>query len=260
MINTRRMIFFDVDGTLLDQHQRLPSSTKNAIKALQRDGHEIAIASGRSPFMIDDLAEELQIDSYVGFNGQYVILKGELIYHNPIESELLSSFSQFAIGNHHPLVYLNQESMRSNILYHSRIETCIAVLQHEHPKYDPQFHINRKIYQAMLFCTEDEELNYRNHFKGLEFVRWHPYAMDVLPAGGSKAIGIAQLIAKLGFSPDEVYAFGDNLNDIEMFRYVGNSVAMGNSPVSLKRLAQFVTTDVDQDGIANGLRMMGLIL
>ncbi|MNJ71697.1 putative bifunctional phosphatase/peptidyl-prolyl cis-trans isomerase [compost metagenome] len=96
-------------------------------------------------------------------------------------------------------------------------------------------------------------------FTGLHFVRWHPFSLDVLPGGGSKANGIAQLIGRLGFTPEEAYAFGDNLNDVEMLRYVGHSVAMGNAPDSVKQIAQYVTTDVDQDGIANGLRMVGLL-
>ena len=61
-----------------------------------------------------------------------------------------------------------------------------------------------------------EESIYIDNLKGLNFIRWHEYSMDVLPLGGSKAMGIEKFIEKKGFTKDQVYAFGDNLNDIEM--------------------------------------------
>lgn len=72
----RAIVFFDIDGTLLDHRKRLPGSAKEAIQALQDLGHEVALATGRSPFMLQRVAEELGIDSYIGFNGQYVVMKG----------------------------------------------------------------------------------------------------------------------------------------------------------------------------------------
>jgi len=68
--------------------------------------------------------------------------------------------------------------------------------------------------------------------------------MDVLPLGGSKAQGIEKAIEKLGYTKEQVYAFGDYLNDIEMLQFVGNGVAMGNAPDLVKNAAKYVTKDV----------------
>ncbi|AZK48888.1 Cof-type HAD-IIB family hydrolase [Paenibacillus lentus] len=253
------MIFFDIDGTLLDHHKRLPGSAKAAIQTLQRLGHEVALATGRSPFMLQQVADELGIDSYVGFNGQYVVMKGKLIYAKPFQDEELDELSRFAADRGHPLVHLNEESMRSSMIHHPYVEQCISSLEYPPPECDPDYFRGRSIYQTMLFCEEVEEQPYRDQFAGLRFVRWHPYSLDVLPGGGSKANGIAQLIRSMGFEPEEVYAFGDNLNDLEMLQYVGHGVAMGNAPDSVKEIARHVTTDVDQHGIVHGLRMVGLL-
>ncbi|MER2090901.1 MAG: HAD-IIB family hydrolase, partial [Sporosarcina sp.] len=83
--------------------------------------------------------------------------------------------------------------------------------------------------------------------------------MDVLPLGGSKAKGIEKFIEKKGFRKEHVYAFGDNLNDIEMLQYVGHGVAMGNAPEIVKNAARYITKDVSEDGIAHGLEMVGLL-
>ncbi|NEW08953.1 Cof-type HAD-IIB family hydrolase [Paenibacillus sp. SYP-B3998] len=259
MKQKRSMIFFDIDGTLLDHGKQLPPSTKEAILRLKDSGHEISFATGRSPFMLKSLKDELGINSFVGFNGQYVMLNDELIYKNPIPTNLIRALSEYAQQSSNPLVYLDHEGMRSNIKHHSHVEESIGTLCYTLPEYDPNYYMGREIYQSMLFCTEDEEASYKERFQKLDFVRWHPVSMDVLPYGGSKAQGIERLIDKLGFAKEDVYAFGDNLNDMEMLQYVGHSVAMGNSPDSVKKAARYVTKDVSQDGIAYGLELVGLL-
>ena len=59
----------DIDGTLLTEDKSLPESAKKAIQQLKSDGHEVAIATGRAPFMYKELREELGIDTYVSYNG-----------------------------------------------------------------------------------------------------------------------------------------------------------------------------------------------
>lgn len=253
------MIFFDVDGTLLDHDKRLPASAKEAVLALKQAGHEIAFATGRSPFMLKTLREELGIDSFVSFNGQYVVLHDSLIYKKPIPADLLRSLSEYALQSDNPIVYLDHEGMRSSSTHHPLINASMNSLDYRHPEHDPDYYVGREIYQTMLFCTELEEPGYKEQFQQLDFIRWHPFSMDVLPSGGSKARGIEHFIAKLGFARENVYAFGDHLNDLEMLRYVGYSVAMGNSPESVKKAARYVTKDVSEDGLAYGLELVGLL-
>src|SRR5699024_5549167 len=69
----RRLFFFDIDGTLLDHDKKLPASTKKSVQKLKQQGHEVAIATGRAPFVFENICKELQINTYVGLNGQYVV-------------------------------------------------------------------------------------------------------------------------------------------------------------------------------------------
>ncbi|GJM70886.1 hypothetical protein HMSSN036_31020 [Paenibacillus macerans] len=80
-----------------------------------------------------------------------------------------------------------------------------------------------------------------------------------MPVGGSKARGIQDLLQHLEVSPEEVVAFGDGLNDREMLTLAGLGIAMGNGHEQLKACADHTTTDVDNDGIANGLKYAGLL-
>src|SRR5690625_6342097 len=69
-----KIVFFDIDGTLVDDDKNIPVSAKQAIDELKRNDVYVAIATGRAPFMFEHIRQELEIESYVSFNGQYVVL------------------------------------------------------------------------------------------------------------------------------------------------------------------------------------------
>ncbi|WP_337019719.1 Cof-type HAD-IIB family hydrolase [Oceanobacillus massiliensis] len=256
----RNVIFFDIDGTLLTEDKELPSSTKEAIFNLKKAGHEVAIATGRAPFMFADLRKELDIHTYVSYNGQYVVLNGEVIYTNALNLSSLGRLTEAALENDHPVVYMDHEDMKANVPEHSYITESINSLKVGHfPTHNPDYYKDRAMYQTLLFCPEGEEKQYEREFKDFDFVRWHPVSVDVLPAGGSKAIGIEKIVKKLGFPKERQYAFGDGLNDREMLTTIYHSVAMGNASDEIKSVAKHVTKSVEQDGIYHGLKMIGLL-
>ncbi|MFE8700254.1 Cof-type HAD-IIB family hydrolase [Cytobacillus sp. FJAT-54145] len=259
-MTSQKMIFFDIDGTLLDEEKQLPISTKQAITRLKELGHLVAIATGRSPFNLYKLMDELELDTYVSFNGQYVVIEGNVIYKNPLDSTTLRALTEYSLDQKHPLIYMDHEDMRSNYESHPHVDEAIGSLKVDHPvTFDPHFYKDREIYQSLLFCTDDHQESYRREFSQFDFIRWHQFSTDVLPQGGSKAKGIEEAIRHLGIKDENVYAFGDGLNDIEMLKYVHNSVAMGNAPELVKNTAKYVTKHVDNDGILHGLELVGLL-
>lgn len=74
--------------------------------------------------------------------------------------------------------------------------------------------------------------------------------LEVSACGVSKATGLERLTALNGIRPDEVVAFGDNINDLEMLQFAGLGVAMGNAPDVVKQAAKAVTASNDEDGVA----------
>lgn len=256
----QKVIFFDIDGTLLNHEKELPASTKESVFKLKEMGHIVAIATGRAPFMFADLRKELGIDTYVSFNGQYVVLNGEVVYRNSLDKASLLKLTETAMDNEHPVVYMDHEDMKANVPEHPHIDESIGTMKLDvHPTHDPDYHVGRELYQTLLFCEEKEEQKYVEQFKDFDFVRWHPVSTDILPKGGSKAIGIDKIVAKLGFAKEQVYAFGDGLNDVEMLTEVHNSIAMGNGVEEAKSAAKIVTQSVEDDGIYHGLKKAGLL-
>ncbi|KRG16020.1 hypothetical protein ACA30_03910 [Virgibacillus soli] len=253
-----KIVFFDIDGTLLDENKELPQSTKEAIVSLQEKGVYTALATGRAPFMVEPLLKELGMESYVSFNGQFVMFNGDVIYENPLDPKDLSKLESEARKKGHPIVYMSRSTLKANVDYDQRIEESLGTLHLAHPQFHTDFYWETTIYQALLFVNKQEEA-YTEDFTEFDFIRWHENSVDVIPKGGSKAKGIQKLIEKLGFEMEDVYAFGDGLNDIEMLKTVGTGVAMGNALDKVKEVADVVTTNVNQDGIANGLKKVGLL-
>ena len=139
------------------------------------------------------------------------------------------------------------------------IAESLATLHYPYPVIDANYYLNEPVYQTLLFAKQHEQQLYEEKFPTVQFVRWHEYSCDMLPAFGSKARGIQKLIEHIQMSMEEVIAFGDGLNDVEMLSTVGLGVAMGNGHEKAKAAASFVAEHVDEDGLAKAMRTLKLI-
>lgn len=257
----KKLLFFDIDGTLYNTDKKLPESAFNAIAEARKRGHEVAIATGRSPFFLKEVSDELNINSYVSFNGQFVVYKGQEISKRPIPQDVLKRFAEKAAIDQLPVVYLDQFRMTSATKYHDEVKISMDSLFYPMPEFD-EFHFNEvEVYQALLYSTLEQKKSYVDEFPELAFIRWHEFSDDVINSDVSKAYGIEQFIKHTEFTLADTIVFGDGLNDVEMLELVaqkGTSVAMGNAVEEAKAVASFVTDHVDDDGLAKAMRKLGL--
>lgn len=253
------ILFFDVDGTLYNREKRIPQSAMEAIKQARQNGFEIAIATGRAPFMIQNVLDELEIDTYVTFNGQYVVYKGEVIYTDSVPANYLAKIIQFGNERNHPVVFLDDKEMIASVEGNNFIRESLNTLKYPYPIANPNFYKDNEVYQTLIFMEETDEQLYKETFNEAKFVRWHRYSCDILPKEGSKARGIKKLLEKMDIPIENSIAFGDGLNDIEMLEAVGTSVAMGNGHETVKRIADIIADHVDRDGIAKVMKELKII-
>jgi len=255
----KKILFFDVDGTLYNSEKILPASAKEALFEARRNGYELAIATGRAPFMIQTLLEELDINTYVTFNGQYVVYRGEVVYTNGVEKDELAKIIAFGEARNEPVVFLDDKQMIASVENNDMVAESLNTLKYQYPNLDSTYYMQNDVYQTLIFMEEKDEHLYREAFPNVQFVRWHRHSCDILPKGGSKAAGIEKVLEKMGLTLNDAIAFGDGMNDIEMLQAVGTGVAMGNGHERVKAVATHIAEHVDEDGLAKMMRQLNII-
>lgn len=252
------IVFFDLDGTLLTSEKKVAKSSVEAIEKLIENGGLPVLATGRPVFETKELQAETGIQSGVLMNGQFIVHEGDVIYRNRIDPIELKKLEEYTEQRGVTICYHTAERIYTTNDQSELLKKDCEHCDREMPVVDDDIYMNKPVYQVELFIEEGEE-EYQEKFPKLQFVRNSPYNCDVFPQGISKASGIKEFLEITGFSKENTYAFGDGLNDLEMFDFVKTSVAMDNSVEEIKKAATYVTKSADDDGIAEGLKLCGLI-
>ncbi|HIZ43060.1 MAG TPA: Cof-type HAD-IIB family hydrolase [Candidatus Gemmiger excrementigallinarum] len=256
-----RIAFFDIDGTLLPfRAGALPDSTQKALAALRRRGVKVFIASGRPPIHLPLLhaLDGIPFDGYVTMNGQYCYLAdGTQLYSHAIDPAALRTLLPYIQREKISVGFIEKDRSTFNLINERSAEFCQRMQQYTG---DVAACIEAApIYQLSAFLPADKQQDFLASCPGCVAVRWNDDFADVLPAGGGKTEGLAHVLKALGLTREQAIAFGDGGNDVEMLRYAGIGVAMGNACPEAKAAADYITDDVTADGLANGLRHFGLI-
>ena len=256
-----KAIFFDVDGTLLSHRTNsVPASALRALEALRQKGILTFMATGRHISMLRQLKalEGLHFDGVVSLNGQYCCDESGVIYHCPLETSAVAALLDYLKAHPHPCILVEADRMYINF-HNALVEQVQAAIHSEMPELgDLDRGYTQPIYQAILYMSE-ENLAKLPPLPGIKLTRWNLGGADLIPAKGGKAAGITRLLEHYGIDKSETMAFGDGENDVDMFRAVGISVAMGNACAEAKEAADYVTDDIDQDGIWNALKHFGIL-
>lgn len=252
------LVFFDLDGTLLNKKGQVDLEVIEAIQQLKENGYEPLLATGRSPIEVSEVIRSTNIHSGVFMNGQVVIFKGEVLIHHKIPTKTIEKLLQFAKENGHGITCYNVDAFKI-------IETvpfakeAYEYIHTQTPDVVPEFYNEHDVNMLLLLSRDNTDEAYQQAFPELRFIRNFPYALDVITAGNSKATGIRALIHTLNTDSITTYAFGDGANDLEMFQEVDYAIAMGNAIPLIKEKANYVSEDNDKGGIIQGLKHYHLI-
>ncbi|MBQ9663699.1 MAG: HAD hydrolase family protein [Oscillospiraceae bacterium] len=253
----KRYLFFDIDGTLLAGGPLgyVPESTKLAVKKLKEAGHFLAIATGRAQFMGAPYMQLLGMENMVSDGGNGITIDGELIGIEPLNKADVVALVRECEERGFPwgLAVDNSDVRlvpdgRFYEATHDNYIKCRIV-----PGLDPED--QEIIYKAYVVCREPEEYTLES-LKKLPWCRYMPEYFFVEPT--EKAVGIRRMMDYYHADYSDAIVFGDGANDLTMFTDDWTKVAMGNAIPELKAKADYVTTDVDQDGIYNACLALGL--
>lgn len=256
----KALVFFDLDGTLLDSNSKISIENRQIVLALQQNKILPMIASGRSPKEIKQLTEGTGIDSYVSLNGQFNVVEDNIISKHLIPVKHIHELMQFSKSLNHSLACYTEKEYAAGYVNDS-MEKLYRLDHAPMPQISSSFYKENEIYMLYLFSEEIEmDKLYQEKFAEIfTFFRDSPYSMAVVLKGQSKKAGIQQIIEKLDLNHLPTYAFGDGNNDIGMFEAVHTAIAMENASDYVKSQADFVTKSNLNGGIRFGLQQFNLI-
>lgn len=254
-----KAVFFDIDGTLASfKTHQIPQSTFQSLEKLKKNGIKVLIATGRGKDGLDVL-NHFPFDGYITLNGQYCYTDQQLIYENTIVKEDLQALLDYLETHPFPCGFTEEHTKYFN-LRDERVDEVHRITHNDdHPAGDCSQVVQHKVYQCMCFVDEEEEKELLKVMPHCLSARWHPLFCDISPLGGTKQNGIDQFLKHYDIDLSETMAFGDGGNDIQMLQHVALSVAMGNANEDVKAIVDYVTDDVDHDGITKALQHFSLI-
>lgn len=254
-----KAVFFDLDGTLISNKTgEIPKSARKTIDRLRMNGVKVFTATGRHMSEIRDLpAVDIPFDGYITLNGQLCLdSRKELFYGEPISKrdveQMLSMFERQSV----PVVLVEKDRMYINYI-DEVVEKAQAAINTPVPEIGT--YSGEPIYQFILYSEESTAEEIVAGLDDCKMTRWNLYGVDIISKCGGKVAGIKQIIQAYGIHRNGIMAFGDGENDMDMLRYAGTGVAMGSAEEDVKVCADYVTDDVEEDGIERAFKYFKMI-
>ncbi len=258
----RKAVFFDIDGTLWDDDQRISESAVQAVRALRAAGNYAFLCSGRSRANIcNERLLGIGFDGIVASCGTDIDFRGEIVFERLMPEEevshalaVIERMHMMAVLEGPRYIYVDLNDFKDDPYViglrrdiGERVKEITGCRSFEINKFSLDLKGNRMEEVVQAFGSR------------FDVIIHNDWLAEVGPKGHSKATGIMRVCEKLGIARENTYAFGDSANDLAMLSYVAHGVAMGNGSSEAKRAAEYVTTAMEEDGILNGLRHFRLI-
>lgn len=254
-----KAVFFDIDDTLFSYTiQGIPASSMEALKLLKERNILRIIATGRHPNEVRELPfEEMNMDGYVLMNGQICSDQNLTpFYGNPFSGAALEAIVRIFQEKKIPALLCSDKRFYLNT-FTDRVAKVHAVMNRPAPPID--IYRGEKIYQFTTYTSCEQAESLKGQIPGCQFLHWNSLMTDIIPSNSGKMQGIYKMLEHIKCTPDEIMAFGDGQNDADMLKFAGIGVAMGKShPLAVKH-ADFVTKDIDNDGILYALKHLGIL-
>ena len=266
-MNKKGIVFFDVDGTLIDWVRGISDPTemtRESIKKLQENGYLTFISTGRPKNLINESLKELNTDGLICSNGAYVEMNNEVLVNESLENDKLTKLLDY-------LEELNieymLESQEKNYILNEDNKLVMEFVKEANLDIS-NFSTNWKkgeVKASKIIAMAENKEGFNKVYEkfsneGFAFLRnLKEEIFEINDKKFSKGYGVTKVLEKLDISSDKAYAFGDGDNDMEMFQVVKHGIAMGNHYKGLEKVAFDITENVENEGITKALIKHGLI-
>lgn len=260
----RMILFFDIDGTLIDEKSHvMPESASGAIEAARRNGHICAVNTGRTGKLVEPDRKRLAgFDAFIMGCGTMITLYGKVLYHRTFSErearDIIEALDRFGID----AVLEGYENNFCDRPDRIRTETFRKFISRfadagygsfeDAAGHFDKFYAYADSADAVRAFAEEfgDRLDFVDRKKGF---------FEIMPKGCSKAIAMKRLAEELDIPMEQTAALGDSSNDIPMLQCAGIGIAMGNATADVKEAADYITDPLGEDGVRNALKRLGVI-
>jgi len=270
-----KIVYLDVDGTLLDKNGKVSDFTKKVIIEIQKKGIYVALATGRNYNEIKEITKELEIDQNLNYsicqNGAYVtktssFQPSHMNLVNKSEAKKLYDFLTKKDIFTYVSNFKNQDIYFTNLDLKSKNFNQKLLPKISLTKIDQNFNWN--LVSMMGFECDKEEVDFleaylKDNFQQLEYIcsrsahRVKPLFM-INAKATSKANSILKLNQELNITEANTYFFGDGINDVEAIKRFSNSFVPKSAPDYVKEVAKNIIGEAHADGV--GIKLQELFL
>ncbi|MCR3760017.1 HAD family hydrolase [Clostridium felsineum] len=277
----RKVIFLDVDGTLVNDNGIVPKSASLAIKNARKNGHYVFLCTGRSKAELFDHIMDIGFDGIIAAAGGYIEFENKVLMHkkvmpedvkhlvkyfddNNIDFYLESNGGLFASKNckkHlNSIIFnsLNLDDRTKKELEEGMLPFINTLIEGENLIRDD---INKISFLNSSISIEVIKEEFKDKFNVIHCTvpAFGENSGELSIPGIHKALAIENLLNHINIDKEDTLAYGDGSNDIEMLKFVQVGVAMGNANENLKNVADDITDTHDNNGIYNSFKKYNLI-
>ena len=275
----KKIIFLDVDGTLVDYRRRLPASASDAIRKARARGHRVYICTGRCRADVDAALWNIGLDGMIGGNGNYVESHGKCVLHRHLSAEQCRRIVDWLHGRGLVFYLENNGGQFASETFEETAQDAVREFMGFKGKDADGVNV-RTVFPNMVFGADlyRDDLNKvcfllssaqdfsdcAAAFPDLYVYTWSGAGDtelfgDICVRGITKGSAINALLAHLGADRTDTVAFGDAKVDIPMFEACAYSVCMGGGAEEAKAAADYVADSVEDNGLYKAFQTLSLI-
>lgn len=285
-VRRKKVLFFDIDGTLIDFQTHMPGTAKTALRKASQKGHRLILCTGRSLCQVNPKLLHMGFHGIVAAAGADVLYGETEISHQTFGEERIGKIIDFFLENKIPFLFQKKEtcviqkSCLHNMVEGMKERFSVPVTEDNEEELlrssigsldvDPDMSAHREDFagtESVLYCNSpvpNEEIVKMAEPLGLKvsdtsFKTPDNFSGEITIDGVTKATGMKEMLDYLHADRRDSIAFGDGPNDLNMMEYAGLSVAMGNGTEEVRKAADYVTKDVDKDGLYAAMKRLWLI-
>lgn len=272
-LNSRKLVFLDIDGTLLPKSHHVTEKVKQALRRAYENGHFLCICTGRA---YSELPEGMEkFDGVISAAGACIMWKGEILLAEYFSKEEIGQVVDLLEEVEAVYVMEGLEKTYSQKENYKRFwekldssdqeeELLRSILKRTYPcTLTAEM---EKTHKCSFFYAKKESAWLRERLKKWDMsltafsqAETRGSSGEITKTAFSKGTAVRYLSEFLGIPIEDTIAIGDSENDLEMLKAVGVGIAMGNAPDYVKEAADDVTKSVEEDGVYYAFLKYGLL-